>query len=76
MLTPIGNHWRMLRMQIREDDLRGQEIANLLQEHLQSMAEHSPPESVPALDLEALRSPEITFWTAWQGGELLGHAEA
>ena len=72
MLTPIGNHWRMLRMQIREDELRGQEIANLLQEHLQSMAEHSPPESVHALDLEALRSPEITFWTAWQGGELLG----
>jgi putative acetyltransferase len=33
---------------------------------------HSPPESVHALDLEALRRPEITFWTAWQAGELLG----
>jgi len=32
----------------------------------------SPPESVHALDLAALRKPEITFWTAWSRGELLG----
>jgi len=36
------------------------------------MALHSPPESVHALDIEALRQPEITFWTAWEGAELLG----
>jgi putative acetyltransferase len=36
------------------------------------MAIHSPPESIHALDLEALRQPEITFWTIWEGGELLG----
>lgn len=60
------------KMDIREDDLRGPEIATLLQEHLDSMALHSPPESVHALDLERLRKPEITFWTAWHEGELLG----
>ena len=59
-------------MHIREDDLQGEEIAELLQEHLQSAAELSPPESRHALDLEALRAPEITFWTAWEGGDLLG----
>ena len=59
-------------MQIREDDLRGAEIANLLREHLESMHVHSPAESVHALDLEGLRLPDITFWTAWQGDELLG----
>lgn len=59
-------------MQIREDDLKGQAIANLLQEHLEDMYKITPPESVHALDLEALRSPEITFWTAWEGLELLG----
>jgi putative acetyltransferase len=59
-------------MLIREDDLRGPEIAALLGEHLQVMADQSPPESVHALDLEALRAPEITVWTAWQGDELLG----
>lgn len=59
-------------MNIKVDDLRGPEIHQLLQEHLQSMALHSPPESVHALDIEALRQPEITFWTAWEGAELLG----
>ena len=59
-------------MDIRVDDLRGPEIARLLQEHLQDMALHSPPESIHALDLDALRRPEISFWTAWQDGELLG----
>jgi putative acetyltransferase len=27
---------------------------------------------VHALDLEALRAPEITFWTLWDGSHLLG----
>ena len=59
-------------MNIKIDDLQGSGIQALLQEHLQSMALHSPPESVHALDLEALRKPEITFWTVWESGELLG----
>ncbi len=59
-------------MEIRIDDLSGPEIAQLLNEHLQDMALHSPPESIHALDLDALRKPEITFWTAWDGAELLG----
>jgi putative acetyltransferase len=59
-------------MNIKTDDLTSSEIYELLQEHLQSMRRHSPPESVHALDIEALRKPEITFWTVWEGGELLG----
>jgi putative acetyltransferase len=59
-------------MHVKVDDLSGAAIQELLREHLRSMHEHSPPESVHALDLEALRRPEITFWTAWQGDELLG----
>jgi len=58
--------------EIRLDDLRGPEIAALLQEHLDDMKLHSPPESIHALDLEKLRRPEITFWSLWQDGELLG----
>ncbi|AHX12199.1 acetyltransferase [Dyella jiangningensis] len=57
---------------MRLDDLRGPEIAALLQEHLDDMKLHSPPESIHALDLEKLRRPEITFWSLWQDGELLG----
>lgn len=58
--------------EIRLDDLSGPEIAALLQEHLASMVRHSPPESVHALSLEGLRAPEVTFWTVWQGSELVG----
>jgi putative acetyltransferase len=47
-------------------------VAALLGEHLAGMAEHSPAESIHALDLPALRAPGITFWTAWDGPELLG----
>lgn len=57
---------------IKIDDLSGSEIYELLQEHLQSVALHSPPESVHALDIEALRKPEITFWSVWENGELVG----
>ncbi len=59
-------------MHIRLDDLRGPEIRALLEEHLSHMHELSPPESVHALDLDALRRPEISFWTAWDGADLLG----
>ena len=59
-------------MHIKVDDLSGTAIQELLREHLRSMHEHSPPESVHALDIAALRKPEITFWTAWEGDELLG----
>ncbi len=59
-------------MDIKVDDLTGPEIAELLQEHLQSMAQHSPPESIHALDIEGLRKPEITFWSVWDNSELLG----
>jgi putative acetyltransferase len=54
------------------DDLNGPEVHELLREHLRDMHLHSPPESVHALDLEGLRRPEITFWTVWEGEELLG----
>lgn len=59
-------------MDIRIDDLRGIAIAALLQEHLDDMHRHSPADSVHALDLERLRRPEITFWTAWRDDALLG----
>lgn len=59
--------WRLV-----EDDLRGPEIAALLQIHLDAARAHTPAEHVFALDLSALRVPEITFWTAWEGPTLVG----
>lgn len=60
------------QLNIRIDDLRGPEIAALLQEHLDAMAVHSPPGCVHALDLDALRSAEVSFWSAWQNSTLAG----
>jgi putative acetyltransferase len=59
-------------MLIRLDDLAGPEIRSLLEEHLDNMHELSPPECVHALDLSALRGPEITFWNAWSHRKLFG----
>ena len=59
-------------MEIRIDDLRGADIRALLEDHLAEMHRNSPPESVHALDLDALRRPGITFWSAWDATGLLG----
>ena len=59
-------------MRIELDDLSRPEIAELLKEHLASMFLVTPPESVHALPIEKLRSPKVTFWSAWENGELLG----
>ena len=59
-------------MKIAIDDLSRPAIHALLEEHLRNMHELGPPESVHALDLDKLRRPEITFWSAWDGDLLLG----
>ncbi|HEU5296561.1 MAG TPA: GNAT family N-acetyltransferase [Burkholderiaceae bacterium] len=59
-------------MRLELDDLIRPAVHALLEEHLSNMHDLSPPESVHALDLSKLRSPDITFWTAWDGAQLLG----
>lgn len=59
-------------MEIKRDDLSGGAVLKLLEEHLADMYAISPPESVHALDIDALKSPEITFFSGWQGDELQG----
>jgi len=61
-----------MEFQIRQDDLRGTEVQALLREHMAGMLGNSPPESVHALPLDALRKPEITFWSVWHGDVLCG----
>ena len=59
-------------MNITEGGLDEPDVVALLGEHLQGMADHSPPESIHALDIEGLKAPDITFWTIRDGEELLG----
>lgn len=62
----------MSQLQIRQDDLTGSKVVALVKEHLENVKEITPPESIHSLDLQALRSPDITFYTAWEDDELLG----
>jgi putative acetyltransferase len=62
----------MVGVRIVVDDLTGTQIAELLEEHLTDMRSTTPPESVHALDLDSLRAPEITFWSVWDGADLVG----
>ena len=61
-------------MIIALDDPKAPDVLALLEEHLSDMFATSPPESVHALDPEALAHPSITFWSARDAetGELLG----
>lgn len=59
-------------LDIREDGLAGSEIRALLEAHLATMDDHSPPESIHALDLNALRAPDITFWSVYDEKVLVG----
>ena len=57
---------------VRCGGLDDEQVHELLQAHLAGMHENSPPESVFALDLSGLRSPDITFYSAWDGSQLAG----
>ncbi|MFI2642033.1 GNAT family N-acetyltransferase [Streptomyces sp. NPDC018610] len=59
-------------MNIATDDLSGPEIAVFLEEHVRQLRSVSPPESKHALDLDALRRPEITFWSVRDGEMVVG----
>ena len=59
-------------MNIIADNLEGPAVVALLQDHLASMAAQSPPESCHALDLEGLKHPSVTFWSVWDGTNLMG----
>ncbi|MFK4295815.1 putative acetyltransferase [Arthrobacter sp. GAS37] len=57
---------------VEPDDPARADVNQLLSEHLADMFATSPAESVHALDHSALSAPSITFWTARDGGTLLG----
>jgi putative acetyltransferase len=53
-------------------DPRAEDVRALLARHLAFANDHSPPEDVHALDVEALEHPAITFVGYRVDGELLG----
>ena len=61
-------------MRIEIDDVSRPEVLALLEEHLRSMYEITPPEFVFAFDASKLREPGVVVWTAWKDDVLLGVA--
>lgn len=59
-------------IRIIEDDLTGDAVGALLRFHLEQMHQNSPPGSVFAFDIDRLRAPDVTFWSAWFGNDLAG----
>ena len=54
------------------DDPNAADVQALLERHLDFARRHSPPEDVHALDTSGLTASDITFFSARQGGRLLG----
>lgn len=74
-MTPAANSELLADndiMQFYVNELDRPDVIRLLQEHLDSMVDISPPGSVHALDLDALRHPDIIFWTVREESVLLG----
>jgi len=65
-------------IRIQPDDLSGDATRRLIAFHLESMHDTSPPESVHALDVDALADPSVSCWSAWvttdSGADLAGIA--
>lgn len=59
------------KLNIRIDELSDQRVIRFLQDHLQLMREITPPGCVHALDIDALKRPEVTFWTVWDEQTLI-----
>lgn len=57
---------------IVRDDLTHPRVIALIELHLRSAFENSPPGAVFALDLSGLRDPSVNLWTVWDGDDLLG----
>ena len=61
-----------LSLSFRLDDLSGEPTRSLIARHLAGMRANSPPESVHALGIDALRGPDMTFWSVWVADEIAG----
>jgi putative acetyltransferase len=59
-------------MRITTGDFSDPRVAALLQTHLTSARAETAPGSAHAMDLTGLQSPDISFWTIWEGETLLG----
>jgi len=61
-----------MTIHVRVDDLSSTEVRALVAEHLEGMRANSPACHVNAMEIDRLRTKDITFFTAWIDGALCG----
>ena len=59
-------------MEIREGGLDEPQVVVILEQHFQAMLANSPAGSCHFLDRSGLRAQGVSFWTAWDGDDVLG----
>ena len=59
-------------MKITKGDLDDPRVQQLLAHHLTAAREQTAPGSAHALDLSGLKSPDVDFWSVWDGETLIG----
>jgi putative acetyltransferase len=59
-------------MQISPGNLNDHRVIDLLQIHLTKARAETASGSAHALDLTGLQSPDMSFWTIWEGETFLG----
>jgi putative acetyltransferase len=59
-------------MHIVEGGLDDPRVVELLHAHLTRARTETAPGSAHALDLSGLRTPDVTFWSGWEGDVVVG----
>ena len=59
-------------MKITDDGLDDPRVQRLLTHHFASARAETAPGSAHALDLGELKSPDVHFWSAWDGEAVMG----
>lgn len=62
----------MSHLDLRPDDLTSEPTRALIARHLRGMHANSPACHVHALDIDRLRHPDVTLYSAWLDGEIVG----
>src|SRR4051794_12272755 len=67
-----GRRSRENSMHIVQGGLEDPRVVTLLYAHRVRARAETAPGSAHALDVSGLRTPEVTFWSAWEGDEVVG----
>ena len=62
----------MIPLRIVDGGLDDPRVVALLRLHVTRARAETAPGSAHALDLSGLRTPDMTFWSVWNGDELVG----